>query len=640
MVTLWLSRRLLLHGSRSPVSTNCARRSATTKSATTSTTSRRSPTSSSIALLHELERLEAEHPDLVTPDSPTQRVAGRPIEGFPTVEHLAADAQPRQRLQRGRAAGVRRARAQRRRARRCAVAYVAELKIDGLSIALTYEDGRLSAARRAATACAARTSPPTSARSAPSRCRCAAARAGADRGPRRGAICRAPSFERINREREEAGEPLFANPRNAAAGTMRNLDPALVAKPPALARSCIRSSVPAQDARCPRWLHAPYARRSRRSRRGDCRSSRTGGAATASTRSSRSADDWADGAARPRVRHRRRRHQGRRPRAARAAWGRRRSFRAGRRRSSSRRSRRTRSCCRSTSTSAGPARTRRTPSSSRCSSPARRSRWRRCTTPRTSRARTCARGTRSSSRRRGDVIPRVVAPILSLRPADSQPWVMPTTCAACGSELARDEEEVVWRCENTSCPARLRRSLEHFASRTRDEHRRARRVAGRSADRAGAGARLRAICITSTRRQLESAGRRRRASRGPNAPSPRKLGKVGRNVVEQIERSKQQRSVAAGLRARHPPRRREGGRHARAAPADDGGDPRRAAGGAAGRSGHRPGRGGVGARRSPTSRTTARSSASWRDAGVNMESQQPDAGRRGRRGRWPARRSC
>ena len=41
------------------------------------------------ALLHELERLEAEHPDLVTPDSPTQRVAGRPVEGFATVEHLA-----------------------------------------------------------------------------------------------------------------------------------------------------------------------------------------------------------------------------------------------------------------------------------------------------------------------------------------------------------------------------------------------------------------------------------------------------------------------------------------------------------------------------------------------------------------------
>src|SRR5919197_6431953 len=66
----------------------------------------------------------------------------------------------------------------------------------------------------------------------------------------------------------------------------------------------------------------------------------------------------------------------------------------------------------------------------------------------------------------GDVIPRVVAPIPSLRPEHSRKWEMPTQCAACGSDLARDEDEVVWRCENTSCPARLRRGLEHFASRS------------------------------------------------------------------------------------------------------------------------------------------------------------------------------
>src|SRR5204863_4570773 len=66
----------------------------------------------------------------------------------------------------------------------------------------------------------------------------------------------------------------------------------------------------------------------------------------------------------------------------------------------------------------------------------------------------------------GDVIPKVVAPVLSLRPPDAVPWVMPTSCKECGSTLHRDEEEVVWRCENTSCPARLRRSLEHFASRS------------------------------------------------------------------------------------------------------------------------------------------------------------------------------
>ena len=66
----------------------------------------------------------------------------------------------------------------------------------------------------------------------------------------------------------------------------------------------------------------------------------------------------------------------------------------------------------------------------------------------------------------GDVIPKVVAPVLEPAPGGRAPWEMPTACPVCGSALQRDEEEVVWRCENTSCPARLRRSLEHFASRS------------------------------------------------------------------------------------------------------------------------------------------------------------------------------
>src|SRR3954451_13183568 len=94
-------------------------------------------------LLHELERLEAEYPDLVTPDSPTQRVAGRPVEGFETVEHLVPM------LSLDNAYNEEELRAFDERVRKGAgagdapVAYVAELKIDGLSIALTYEDGRL-----------------------------------------------------------------------------------------------------------------------------------------------------------------------------------------------------------------------------------------------------------------------------------------------------------------------------------------------------------------------------------------------------------------------------------------------------------------------------------------------------------------
>src|SRR6267378_541463 len=94
-------------------------------------------------LLHELEALEADHPDLVTADSPTQRVAGRPVEGFETVEHLVPmlsldnaydDEELKafdERVRKGAGLGE------------TPVTYVAEMKIDGLSIALTYEGGRL-----------------------------------------------------------------------------------------------------------------------------------------------------------------------------------------------------------------------------------------------------------------------------------------------------------------------------------------------------------------------------------------------------------------------------------------------------------------------------------------------------------------
>jgi len=66
----------------------------------------------------------------------------------------------------------------------------------------------------------------------------------------------------------------------------------------------------------------------------------------------------------------------------------------------------------------------------------------------------------------GDVIPRVVGPVLSRRAADARPWQMPGECPRCGAALHRAEDEVVWRCENTSCPAKLQRGLEHFASRS------------------------------------------------------------------------------------------------------------------------------------------------------------------------------
>jgi DNA ligase (NAD+) len=136
----------------------------------------------------------------------------------------------------------------------------------------------------------------------------------------------------------------------------------------------------------------------------------------------------------------------------------------------------------------------------------------------------------------GDVIPRVVAPVLNLRPPDSVPWMMPAACKVCGSELHRDEEEVVWRCENPSCPARLRRSLEHFASRT-------------AMNIEGLGESLVDQLIEQALvhdfadlyhlepSQLEALVVAPRTPRSERAV-PRKLGKVGRNVYEQIVLSK------------------------------------------------------------------------------------------------------
>src|SRR5262245_33657202 len=180
-------------------------------------------------LLHELEQLEASHPDLVTPDSPTQRVAGRPVEGFNTVVHalpmLSLDNAYNEQELRAFDDRIRRA----ANVRADPIAYVAEMKIDGLSIALTYEGGQLvrGATRGDGVRGEDVTANVRTIRALPLRL----TGGPADRIEVRGEVYfPRGSFERLNREREETGEPLFVNPRNAAAGTMRNLDPALVAR--------------------------------------------------------------------------------------------------------------------------------------------------------------------------------------------------------------------------------------------------------------------------------------------------------------------------------------------------------------------------------------------------------------------------
>src|SRR5690606_4599798 len=189
-------------------------------------------------LMQRLIALEAAHPDLITPESPTQRVGGAPADGFTTVEHLAPmlsldNAYTEEELREfdGR---VRRGLALPDDAP--PLDYVAELKIDGLSLALTYEDGRFvrGVTRGDGTRGEDVTSNVRVIRSVPLVLRAEtdemqAAIAG--RIEVRGEVYLSrQSFDRVNRERDEAGEPLFANPRNAAAGTLRTLDPKAVSR--------------------------------------------------------------------------------------------------------------------------------------------------------------------------------------------------------------------------------------------------------------------------------------------------------------------------------------------------------------------------------------------------------------------------
>jgi DNA ligase (NAD+) len=476
-------------------------------------------------LLHELERLEAEYPDLVTPDSPTQRVAGRPTEGFATVEHVAPmlsldNAYSDEELQ-----------AFDERVRKAGglgdqpLAYVAEMKIDGLSIALTYEDGRLArGATRGDGVNGEDVTPnvrtiraiPLSLRDAPR-----------GRLEIRGEVyLPRTSFERMNREREEAGDPTFANPRNAAAGTMRNLDPALVSKRGLSAFTYqVVGAVPIET-------HAglleamltwglPVESHWRR-----CASiTEVAGFCREWADKRRSLPFDTDGVVIKVDDLSLRERLGTTAKFPR--WATAFKFPA----------QQAHTILRKIEVNVG-----RTGAVTPYA----------LLEPVFLAGSTISMATLHNAEdvarkdvrdgdtvvieKGGDVIPKVVGPILSMRPANAKPWTMPTRCPVCGSELRRDEEEVVWRCENTSCPARLRRSLEHFASRL-------------AMNIEGLGESLVDQLLeqglvkdfadlytleASTLEALVVAPREPRSERAV----PRKLGKVGRNVAAQIEYSR------------------------------------------------------------------------------------------------------
>ena len=177
-------------------------------------------------LLRELETLEAQHPEYVTPDSPTQRVGGKLLEGFAQVRHEV----PMESLQdvfaveelfdfdeRVRAAGVQ-------------PVYVVEYKIDGLSVSLEYENGLFV---RGSTRGDGRVGEDITAnlrtiRAVPLRL----TRSIPYMEVRGEVYLPAKAFLQLNERRQQEGQPLFANPRNAAAGSLRQLDPAVTATRP------------------------------------------------------------------------------------------------------------------------------------------------------------------------------------------------------------------------------------------------------------------------------------------------------------------------------------------------------------------------------------------------------------------------
>src|SRR5579884_4222540 len=183
------------------------------------------------ALFRRLEALEKAHPELVTPDSPTQRVGGAPLPKFETVRHRhpmlsLANATSRDEVAEFDARV-------RKLAERAQVEYACEPKMDGVAVELVYEHGRLvtGATRGDGTVGEDVTANIRTIRSVPLTLR--PGRPIPARLEARGEVyLPLEAFRRLNREREEAGEPVFANPRNAAAGSLKQLDPRVTAARP------------------------------------------------------------------------------------------------------------------------------------------------------------------------------------------------------------------------------------------------------------------------------------------------------------------------------------------------------------------------------------------------------------------------
>lgn len=404
------------------------------------------------ALLAELLELEEKHPELRTPDSPTQRVGGEPVEGFAQVEHdppmLSLDnSYDKDEL-----------REWAKRAQKLLpdeeITFVAELKLDGVSISLIYESGVLAQAVTRGNGQVGDdvTANVRTIRRLPLRLAAGAPEKLVVRGeiymPR-------DVFERINREREEAGLALYMNPRNTTAGSIRLLDSREVARR-RLEVACYQSTVELADShsenleRLGAWGFPVDAQRWRRC--GSLEEIEV----YLDTWSAERADlpFETDGVV---VKVDSLDFQQRLGRTAKAPrWAIAYKFAA----------ERAETVVREITVQVG-----RTGALTPVAN----------LEPVLLAGTTVQRATlhnyedlaRKDVRvgdtvhleKGGDIIPKVVAVVLEKRPSDAAPFEPPTHCPVCGEEVERFEGEVALRCINPGCPAIVRESIAHFVSR-------------------------------------------------------------------------------------------------------------------------------------------------------------------------------
>ena len=410
------------------------------------------------ALMRELREIEAAHPELVSPESPTQRVGGRPVEGFAAAEHAA----PMLSLENAYSADELRA-FHARLCRALEIAedteldYVAELKIDGLSIALTYEDGRLV---RGVTRGDGVTGEDVTPNVRVIRAIPLQLNGTVPSVEIRGEVfLPRAAFDKTNEEREAADEAPFANPRNAAAGAIRTLDTAAVDRRGLRAftyqvvprdgeladvvthRATLATlagwgcpvephwaachGIEAVVAYCDRWKterrSLPFEIDGVVIKLDDLALRATVGATAKFPR-------WAVAFKFPteQVTTRLLRIDvdvGRTGRVTPFA---------------------VLEPVLVSGTTVQLATLHNEQEISR---------------------RDIREGDVVIVEKGGEIIPKVIGPVVDEAHETRPRWVMPTTCKFCGSDLQKPDEEVIWRCENVSCPARIRRGLQHFSAR-------------------------------------------------------------------------------------------------------------------------------------------------------------------------------